>query len=438
MGEYQNLLDALKAAIKPNGTQAITGQIMQNALVQIVESIGGNATFAGVATPSTNPGSPDQSVFWLAFTPGTYTNFGNATVAQAAVFTNSGGSWAKTDIDLSKIISGASPAFLGVLIPGSPAPGNIETKGYYLSFQPGQYFNGFWLKKNCMAIWENNTDGRWRARSVHTTNPEKRDGRLIVKRAIPGNAQVGDIYVLWLRDRGPADGRCDISVFRHGDIFGTGIANNSDNLKDGFIAFEVTDGFKAAWDEGLDAAAQYIYDHRWKQGPHTVVPWSRGIRSKNWKITPTGDRSAIFSYCKMPETLRTSLASLTSPKMKYTLWRRVHGGTAQVGRYDRRVSIVRSCGFIPNAYPESYPYDNLASMKEKGMGAKIVRATSFEWRVARHYKKIELVGNQATIRYVPKKLSIVGMRYEFIPHFRKGNFYYSKSLFQAVFPWPAY
>lgn len=104
MGEYQQLTAAIQQAIKTNGAQEITGAVLQQTLVQMVQSIGGNATFAGVATPTTDPGNPDQSVFWLAFAPGTYTNFGNATVAQAAVFTNESGSWVKTDIDFSAII----------------------------------------------------------------------------------------------------------------------------------------------------------------------------------------------------------------------------------------------------------------------------------------------------------------------------------------------
>lgn len=85
MGGYENLIAAIRAGIKPNGTQAITGQVMQNALVSIISSVGRNATFAGVATPETDPGSPDQNVFWLAFTPGTYTNFGGATVSLSLI-----------------------------------------------------------------------------------------------------------------------------------------------------------------------------------------------------------------------------------------------------------------------------------------------------------------------------------------------------------------
>lgn len=81
---------------KNNGNQEITGQILQNTLNSIVNSVGENATFAGVATPTTNPGTPDGPVFYLATTPGTYSNFGGIEIAPGeAVILEWGGSWTK-------------------------------------------------------------------------------------------------------------------------------------------------------------------------------------------------------------------------------------------------------------------------------------------------------------------------------------------------------
>lgn len=42
---------------------------------KIFNSISNNATFAGIATPETNPGTPDGPVFYFASTEGTYSNF---------------------------------------------------------------------------------------------------------------------------------------------------------------------------------------------------------------------------------------------------------------------------------------------------------------------------------------------------------------------------
>jgi hypothetical protein len=84
MANYSQLKAAIADVIKTNGTQAITGQVLQDVLNSIVSVIGANYTFAGVATPATNPGTPDQNVMYLAMEGGTYTNF-NGTVLPAGI-----------------------------------------------------------------------------------------------------------------------------------------------------------------------------------------------------------------------------------------------------------------------------------------------------------------------------------------------------------------
>lgn len=74
---YENLKDAVKQVIKQNGNQEITGSILQDTLFNIINTIGKEATFAGIATPTTNPGIPDGQVFYIASEPGNYVNFLN-------------------------------------------------------------------------------------------------------------------------------------------------------------------------------------------------------------------------------------------------------------------------------------------------------------------------------------------------------------------------
>lgn len=98
MGNYEQLKQAVFDVIKTNGNQEITGAIMQNTLLTIISTVGGNATFAGVATPTTNPGIPDANVFWLAGEAGTYANFGGLKVEdEAVVFYINNGIWQKND-----------------------------------------------------------------------------------------------------------------------------------------------------------------------------------------------------------------------------------------------------------------------------------------------------------------------------------------------------
>lgn len=84
MANYAVLKAAINAVIKTNGNKEITGQVLNQTLMAIVDSFGENYQFAGVAVPSTNPGTPDQNIFYLAAQAGTYTNFG-ATVLPAGI-----------------------------------------------------------------------------------------------------------------------------------------------------------------------------------------------------------------------------------------------------------------------------------------------------------------------------------------------------------------
>lgn len=103
MGNYEQLKKAIADVIKTNGNEEITGAIMQQTLISIVDNLGGNAQFGGVAVPSTVPADTDGSVFYLASTQGTYPNFSGIEVdaSEMAVFTkNTAGTWVKTSLPI--------------------------------------------------------------------------------------------------------------------------------------------------------------------------------------------------------------------------------------------------------------------------------------------------------------------------------------------------
>lgn len=108
MANYTELKAAISAVIKANGNNEITGAILQNVLNTIVSTVGANKTFVGMATPTTAPGTPDGNVFYLANTPGQYTNFpsaaGNIVVAPGELvylWNGVSGNWGKQVIGLS-------------------------------------------------------------------------------------------------------------------------------------------------------------------------------------------------------------------------------------------------------------------------------------------------------------------------------------------------
>lgn len=103
MAFWNTLKNAINGVIKTNDNQAITGQIMQNVLNSLISNIGENATFAGVATPSTNPGAPDGPVFYFAFQSGTYNNFNSAiinNIDNVKIFKWGGSAWSIIDTGL--------------------------------------------------------------------------------------------------------------------------------------------------------------------------------------------------------------------------------------------------------------------------------------------------------------------------------------------------
>lgn len=87
MSEYSSLKATINANVKTNNNQEITGSVMNSVLNAMVNTLGAGYQFMGVATP-TNPGTaqtPDYKCFYLATTPGTYTNLGGLVVADGEV-----------------------------------------------------------------------------------------------------------------------------------------------------------------------------------------------------------------------------------------------------------------------------------------------------------------------------------------------------------------
>lgn len=76
MANYANLKTAIANVVKTNGNNEITGALLQQTLFAMVNSLGADCQFAGIATPTTNPGTPDQNVFYIASQAGSYSNFG--------------------------------------------------------------------------------------------------------------------------------------------------------------------------------------------------------------------------------------------------------------------------------------------------------------------------------------------------------------------------
>lgn len=105
MTNWSTLKAAIAQIIKTNNNQEITGANMQSVLNNIIDNVGENATFAGIATPATNPGAPDGNVFYIASEPGVYANFGGIELTgRVLVFTNKNGNWESQDTGIAAFV----------------------------------------------------------------------------------------------------------------------------------------------------------------------------------------------------------------------------------------------------------------------------------------------------------------------------------------------
>ena len=73
---------------------AVTTDKLEPSIQSLITNISKTATFAGIATPTTNPGTPDGPVFYLAFEPGEYSNF-SVTINGNGIYiiTNASSTW---------------------------------------------------------------------------------------------------------------------------------------------------------------------------------------------------------------------------------------------------------------------------------------------------------------------------------------------------------
>lgn len=99
MANYSVLKAAVEAVVKTNGNEEITGANLQSTLEFIIDSLGAEYQFVGVATTSTSPGTPDENVAYIGG-PGTYSNFGSSItvpIGSVCLFKYNG-SWSRTTI----------------------------------------------------------------------------------------------------------------------------------------------------------------------------------------------------------------------------------------------------------------------------------------------------------------------------------------------------
>lgn len=186
MSNYATLKAAIQDVVKTNGNNEITGALLQQSLLSIIDSIGLGYQFIGVATPATTPGTPDQRVFYLG-SAGTYPNFGPATIPSGnmgvfyydtewhvgtVAFPIGDGTITQSKIEssfLAKLLSGY--VYAGIAT-SNGNPGTPTRDCFYLTTTAGTYtnFGGFTVTDEEIAILKYSTaNSQWSKDSLTLT-----------------------------------------------------------------------------------------------------------------------------------------------------------------------------------------------------------------------------------------------------------------------------
>ena len=173
MANYQLLKTDIDAKVYQNGAQEISGANLNAVLNAMVASLGVGYQFMGMATP-TNPGTeqtPDYKCFYIATTPGKYTNLGGVVVADGEVaILKWDSAWTKVvtgvakSVDVNNISKGltymSDTAYINIdLINKKIVTGGISSTPGYIAVGNGEWKKiglgetEFVVKENATGIY---------------------------------------------------------------------------------------------------------------------------------------------------------------------------------------------------------------------------------------------------------------------------------------------
>lgn len=139
MANYATLKSAIQEVIRQNGNNEITGPILQQSLLSMITSLGAGYQFVGVATSATNPGTPDQNVFYIAG-PGNYPNFNNAEIRPGHIgVLRYNGSWSSQVVSVQNDIPFAAIASNNVVVNADNTEQKFTISGGFFIYGTDDY-----------------------------------------------------------------------------------------------------------------------------------------------------------------------------------------------------------------------------------------------------------------------------------------------------------
>ena len=137
---------------------------VQNSQIQLMLNITAGYLYAGIAIPTTNPGSPDEPVFYIAAQAGTYTNFDSIVVndGEAAILKYVNSSWVK---EVSGLATREEVSRLACEVT------TISNGGTYVAQYLTNFFADNYLFRGYNIVYTATEDNRWQGISVTINNP---------------------------------------------------------------------------------------------------------------------------------------------------------------------------------------------------------------------------------------------------------------------------
>ena len=145
---------------------AVTIDKLEHSIQSLLTNISKNASFAGIATPTTNPGTPEGPVFYIASTAGNYSNFGGIEISQneLAILYKLSNSWSSYIIQLgTEVIFDVSARF--------PTGGTGGTDNYTIETAIAAVPNDLQLNVRYLTFKTSDTERElWQFNSIRTAS----------------------------------------------------------------------------------------------------------------------------------------------------------------------------------------------------------------------------------------------------------------------------
>lgn len=156
---YAQLKSDIAAVIRNNGNQEITGNVLQGALLEMINALGANYQYAGVADTSTTITTTEANVFYLLTEAGTYANMSSSIVHQSGIGIAlwNGTAWSYQNVPSAAVVETDATPMANSTKPVQS--GGVYEKFLYSTQNPNLFnINNFTVDKGDDVVYTTDTE----------------------------------------------------------------------------------------------------------------------------------------------------------------------------------------------------------------------------------------------------------------------------------------